>query len=447
MDVIVKETATFDREITVRIAAKRVDELLDQELAQLAATARLPGFRPGKIPRQVLEARFRDHLSGSLVEKLIQDTYFNVLSENKLQPVDNDPRLTIGKVERGSDFIYTAQIQIYPQVEPKEYSGLTLSRYLAEVSEEDVNTVLAQLRKEHARFATEEGRAAALGDRVILDFDGRVDGEPFAGGQSSRHTLELGLGRFIDNFEDQLVGTVAGDNRQVQVRFPDDYRVTDLAGKDAVFDCTVHEVQACILPPEDDALAALAGLQEGGLAELRQEINNNLRKQAEQESNKQLKETILRHLLACNQMELPDRLVQRECQVIAKQAQRDYEQQGMRLADLGMTEESLAAQFVKPAQERVILGLVLGEIAEREKLTLDEAAVEARLDEMSAMFGDRANSMKQWMRNNPERMESLQASVLEQQTIDWIREHSTITETSCTFKQLMEREFASASAS
>ncbi|WP_130471470.1 trigger factor [Candidatus Magnetaquicoccus inordinatus] len=446
MDVIVKETATFDREVTVRIAASRVDELLEQELAKLATSAKLPGFRPGKIPKALLESRFRDHLSGLLVERLIQETYFTVLTEKELHPVDNEPRLTIGKIERGNDFIYTAQIQIYPEVDPKGYNGLTLTRRLAEVTDEDINTVIAQLRKEHARYETEEGRAAQMGDRVILDFLGKIDGEPFPGGQGTGHTLELGSGRFIDTFEEQLVGSVAGTERQVRVRFPDQYRASELAGKEATFDCTVHEVQASILPPEDDSLATLAGLREGGLTELRNEISNSLHKQAEQESEKQLKDAILRQLLASNGMELPERLVQRECRVIAKQAQRDYEQQGMSLADLGMSEEALAAQFVKPAQERVILGLVLGEIAEREKLVLDEAAVEARLEEMSAMFGERAKAMKQWFRENEERMESVRASILEQQTIDWIREQSTITEEKCTFKELMGQENTEAAA-
>ncbi|MBF0098093.1 MAG: trigger factor [Magnetococcales bacterium] len=439
MDVIVKETATFDREITVRIAASRVDEMLDQELAKLATSARLPGFRPGKIPKAVLEARFRDQLSGMLVEKLVQDTYFSVLTERELHPVDNDPRLTIGKVVRGTDFIYTAQIQVYPKVEPQGYIGMALTQRVAEISAEDVDTILQQLRKDHARYEKEEGRAAQMGDRLLLDFVGKIDGVPFEGGQSTNHTLDLGSKRFIDTFEEQLVGGVAGEERQVQVRFPDEYRVSDLAGKEATFDCTIREVQACILPPEDDQLATLAGVKEGGLATLKSEITASMQKQAEQESNKRLKDAILRQLLASNPMELPDRLVQRECREIAKQAQRDYEQKGMRLADLGMTEEMLAAQFVKPAQERVIIGLVLGEIAEREKLTLDEAAVEARLEEMSAMFGERANAMKQWMRNNEERMEGLRASVLEQQTVDWIRAQGTTTEEKCTFKELMEQ--------
>ncbi|MEO5363309.1 MAG: trigger factor [Magnetococcus sp. DMHC-8] len=439
MDVIVKETATFDREITIRIEAGRVNALLDQEVARLATTARLPGFRPGKIPKPVLETRFRDHLSGVIVEKLVQDTYLKALADHHLQPVDHEPRLTLDQVARNKDFVYTAHIQVYPTVEPQGYTGLTLTRRHAEITEADVANVLQQLRTEHARFEVEAGRQALLGDQVLLDFDGRIDGEQFPGGQGSRHTLELGKGRFIDTFEEQLVGIAAGEERQVRVTFPDDYRVTELAGKAATFDCTVHEVRARILPPEDDGLAGLAGLTSGGLAELRIEIDRTLRDQVEKESGKQLRKAILDHLLAANVLELPSRLVQRECRTMAEQAEQEYATQGMKLTDLGIDKAFLASQFVKPAQERITLGLVLGEIAEREQLVLDEAAVEARLEEMSLAYGDRARAMKKWVRDNEERMDSVRSAVLEQQVIDWIRHHGTVTEEICTFDALMGR--------
>ena len=442
MDVIVKETEAFYREVTIHIDADRVDDLLDQEVARLATTVRLPGFRPGKVPKRVLETRFRDHLSGIIVEKLVQDTYLKVLTDHNPHPVDNEPQLTLNKVTRGEGFTYTAKIQVYPTVEPMGYTGLTLTHRQAVITEADVDAVVQQLRAEGARFEVEADRQAVLGDQLLLDFDGRIDGERFPGGQSTGHLLELGKKRFIDTFEEQLVGSVAGEERQVQVTFPADYQASPLAGKAATFDCTVHEVRARILPPEDDALAGLAGLKSGGLAELRAEIDQTLRGQVEKESGQQLKKAILDQLLAANPLELPSRLVRRESLAMVEQYKREYEKQGMKLADLGLNEEQWAAQFVEPARERVTLALVLGEIAEREKQVVDEAAVEARLEEVSAPYGERANAMKKWMRENEERMDALRASVLEQQVIDWIRLHSTLVEESCTFDELMGKTTA-----
>lgn len=437
MDVIVKETGTFDREVTISIAADRVDALLDQELAHLTKSARLPGFRPGKIPKKVLESHFREQMGRAIVEQLVKDSYLEALEKENLHPVDNEPRLTLGKVARATPFTYTAHIQVFPPIEPKGYTGLTLTRRHADITETDVDNVVQQLRTERSRFEAETGRAAAMGDQVLLDFDGRIDGEQFAGGQGTGHTLELGKGRFIDTFEEQLVGSVAGEQRQVTVRFPDDYRVTELAGKPATFDCTVQEVRARILPPEDDGLAALAGLKEGGLAELRAEIRDTLQKQMERESKQQLKQSIVKQLLAANTMELPSRLVQNECRTMVAQAKREYAQQGMRLEDLGISESLLANQFEPAAQERVTIGLVLGEIAGREKLTVDELMVEAHLDEVSAVYGERAGAMKKWVRESEERMETLRATVLEQQVIDWICQNSTLTDEQCTFNELV----------
>ncbi|MEO5349284.1 MAG: trigger factor [Magnetococcus sp. YQC-3] len=436
MDVIVKETGTFDREVTITIAADRVDALLDQELGRLAKSARLPGFRPGKIPKKVLEAHYRDQLSRVIVEQLVQESYLEVLSKENLHPVDNEPRLTLDRVARGTPFTYTASIQIFPAVDPQGYTGLALTRRRAEIVDADVDAVVQQLRNERSRFEVEEGRVAAMGDQLSLDFDGRIDGERFAGGQSTQHLLELGSGRFIDTFEEQLLGCVAGEQRQVKVTFPTEYRATELAGKEATFDCLVHEVRARILPPEDDGLAKLAGLKEGGLAELRAEIRQTLQGQAERESRQQLKRAIIEQLLAANKIEVPSRLVQSESRVMVAQARREYEQQGMRLADLGISEEALANQFTDAARDRVIIGLVLGEIAEREKIVLDEAKLDAQLEEMSASYGERAAAMKKWVRDSEERMDTLRSTVLEQQVIDWIAENGTITDEDCSFDAL-----------
>ena len=438
MDVIVKELPAFNRDVTIRVAAGRVKELMEQELGRLASTVQLPGFRPGKIPKQVLESRFRDRIASKIVEQLVHETYHKALKEKDLIPLDHQPKLEIGKLVRGEDFVYTAQIQVYPKVEPKKYTGLTLTQRKASITEADIDNVVQHFRKDHAHFEVVTDRNAALGDQVLLDYAGRLDGELFPGGQADGHLLELGTGRFIPGFETQLVGSHAGEERQIQVTFPENYHATHLAGKEVSFDCKIHEIRSRVLPPEDDNLASLSGTKEGGLAQMRRDIQKRLEISAKKASREQVKGAIFNQLLAANSMEVPGVLLKKESLAMAALAKQEYKKQGLDPEKIGLSDEQLASRFVNEAKNRVILGILLGTIAEKENITVDDAALDDRLNEMDTIYGqEQADAMKQWLRSSEERMDDFRISVREDMVTRWIRTNSTVTEQSCTLEELM----------
>lgn len=439
MNVTITETTAHGREIAIQIAASQVDALLDQELNRLAGTVKLPGFRPGKIPKKVLEARFRDHLARQLTEQLIRESYAKALEENGLLPTTDQPVLTIGDLRRGHAFGYTAAIEVYPTVEPKEYTSLTLTRRTATVDEADVARVLDNLRAAHARFEAQADRKAEGGDQVVLDYVGSVDGTPFDGGQAEGHVLELGSGRFIPGFETQLVGCGAEERRQVRVTFPETYHATHLAGKEALFECTIREVRQRILPPIDDVLAERTGIRSGGVDAMRREIQKQLQERGDAAREQQLQEAIAKQLLAHHAgLEVPDSLLERECLAMVARAKREMKTQGMDPDALGMADADMAKNFSEQAKDRLTVSLVLHAIAKKEQITLDESAVQARVDKLVSGYGEQAGRMRQWFSENDSQLDSLRATLTEEKVMAWLCEHNTVTEERCSYQDLVK---------
>ncbi|MBF0453330.1 MAG: trigger factor [Magnetococcales bacterium] len=439
MEVTIKEKEGFERAITVRIEAKRVDELIGQELGRLSAQVNLPGFRPGKTPVKLLESRYKDHINGSVAEQLIQESYAKALTENKANPADR-PTMEVGQVVRGEDFSYTATFEQIPEVNPEGYKGLSLSRITATVEESDVDKVIEQIREQNTKFEVEEGRVAQSGDQVKLDFDGSIDGVPFNGGKAEGHELVLGSGQFIPGFEDQVIGAKAESDVDVTVNFPDNYQADHLAGKEALFKCRIHEVRAPVAPEVNDDLAVKAGIQEGGVAKLREEIAAKLKTEADGKSESEVKKSILDQILKANPIEIPRSLIKREQEGMVEQLKQEYKRQGVDPAMLNMKDEDLAAGFEKEAAKRVKVGMLLGAIARVESIEATEEAVDAFLDSMTASYGDQASAMRKWMKEDPERLEGVRSTVLETAIIDWIVNNGTVEEKSSTLEELMSQK-------
>ncbi len=436
MEVTIEEKATFDRELKFVLAAVEVDRRIDQELSRLSTTVRLPGFRPGKVPKKVLEARFKDHITSTIAEAFFRESFPETLSKHELNPVDQ-PELVFGKLERGRDFTYSASIQIYPKVEPTGYTGLALTQPKVDITEADIDKVVEEIRNSHSRFETTPGREAAKGDQVVMDFEGFVDGTAFEGGKAEKYVLELGSGQFIPGFEDQIIAAKGGDAREVKVTFPADYGKQDLAGKDAVFQCTIHEVRARIRPELDDELAKKAGVVEGGVVKLREMIRERLERDASVDSEKKVQKAVYDALLAANVFEIPSRLEQRERRNMLAQMKREYQARRIDVSKMGVDDEQLLKLFGQSAGTQVRLELVLASIADKEKIEVDEALVEERLNEMTVAFGDRAAEVRRMVRQDQERMESLRHTVLQEMVVDWIIKNSTVTLEPCSLDELI----------
>ena len=435
MEITVEEKGAFDRVMTIRIEAGRVEKLLDQEVGRLAGAVRLPGFRPGKVPKKLLESRFKDHLTASVAEQLFKDSYPQAVVERALRPVDS-PTLDLGELVRGQDFVMTAAMQIFPEVEPQGHTGMELTRVSAEVTDADVDGVVERVRKDNATYEAEQNRPAALGDQVLLDFAGSIDGAPFAGGTAQGHVLTLGSGQFIPGFEEQLVGCIAGESRDVKVTFPANYQADHLAGKEALFACTVQEVRRAILPEIDDRLAEAAGIKEGGLDRLTGEIRKSLEANVKKESERRIKKEVMDRLLAANPIELPSQLVARERESMVKQAKQEYSGKGIDVDKIGLSDDQVLATFERGAEDRVRLALVMNSIATKAEITVTEADLDAYVDRMVVQFGEQAEAMKQWFLGNRERLEGFRGVLMEEKLVAWIVSQGQVTEQVCPVDEL-----------
>lgn len=436
MEVTIEEKSTLDRELKFVLTVAEVDQRMDQELSRLSSTVRLPGFRPGKIPRKILEARFKDHIIGTISDQFFRESYPKALDEHSLTPVDN-PELSFGKLERGKEFTYSASIQLFPKVEPVGYTGLTLTRKKAEITDADVDKVIEEIRTNQSRFETVEGRTAEKGDQILMDFEGFVDGVAFAGGKAEKHLLELGSSRFIPGFEEQLLTSKAGDNREVKVTFPGDYGNKDLANKEAIFKCLVHEVRIRLIPDIDDELAKKAGVTEGGMEKLREVIKGRMKEDAEAKEESKLERAILDALLQANTFAVPSRIVAREQQNMLETMKREYQSRGLGSARLNFDDEKLLAALGDSASERIRLGFLFSAIATKENIQPDEAQVEKRLDEMTLAFGSQADEIKRTIRQNEDRMGAVREAVVRSSVAEWIVNHSTVTTEPCSLDELL----------
>ncbi|MEO5330884.1 MAG: trigger factor [Magnetococcus sp. YQC-5] len=436
MEVTVETTGTFDRTVTIRIEAAQVNQMLDKELKNLAETVKLPGFRPGKIPKPFLESRFRDHLISTVTENLMKSSYPKALQDHDLHPADQ-PELQLGELIRNQDFVYHATMQIIPEVKPQDYSGMALTRHVAQVTDPDVDKAVETIREQHARFEPSTDQKAALGDQIVMDFKGFVDNEPFEGGAAEAYVLELGAGRFIDGFEDQLIGIQAGEERDIHVTFPANYAANHLAGKNALFQCKVAKVRTKVLPPVDDALAQLVNIQEGGLEKLRADLHDSLLIEAEKATQKNLRKQIYNHIMAANPLELPEQLIAREQHSLVEQAKNEYKSQGLDPTQAGYTDEVLAATLRDSAIKRVSLGLLLGSIASQEKLEVTPEMMATQINEIATSYGPQAQNFKKWLQNDPTRLESIRSNLLEDVVIAWVIQNGIITEQSCSLEELI----------
>ncbi|MBF0422115.1 MAG: trigger factor [Magnetococcales bacterium] len=436
MEFTIQDKSAFDREINFVFSAAEVEQHLDEELSRLATSVRLPGFRPGKIPKKILESRFKEHLDGTLTTRFFKESYPKALAEHDLNPVDQ-PEINLGNLVRGQSFTYSATIQVYPKIEPTGYTGLSLLEPKVEITDTDVDKMVEEIRRSHGRFEAEANKSAALGDQVMMDFEGTIDGIPFEGGKGEKYLLELGSGRFIPGFEDQLVSAKAGETVMVNVTFPNDYGNKDLAGKNSQFKCFIHEVRVQVLPDANDELATKAGMAQGGIEQLRRSIRERLENDVKFKAKKKVEDAIYEALLKDNVFDIPSRLEERERQYMLEQIKRQYQTRGLDLSQLNLNDQQILDIFGQSAGKRVRIELLLSSIANKENIRVDEARVEEHLREMTQAFGEKAVEVRRMVREDKDRMEDLRHTVLQGMVVEWIIKNSTIVEQPSSLDELM----------
>ena len=429
MQVSVESGEGLERRLLVDLPAERVQGEVDKKLAELAKTIRLDGFRPGKVPPRVVRQRFGEQVRQEVYGDLIQATFYEAASESKLVPV-GDPSIELRDAAEEGGLGYTATFQVMPEVELASLEGKEVSKPVAEVSDADVDEMIDKLRKQRTTWEDVD-RAAQDGDTVYIDFKGFVDGEAFEGGSAENVPLVLGSGSMIEGFESGLLGAKAGEERTLELSFPEDYRADHLAGKAATFEVKVQRVAEPRLPEVDEAFVKEFGVDEGTEEALRAEVRKNMEAELEQRLGSMLKDNVMTLLRESNPLEVPDAMVQQEAERMKQQAVQEMQARGQQTAmDLP------ASIFEDQARVRVHLGLLVGQIIDDHKLEAGEDELRQTIEKLAQSYEDPQEVVDYYM-NNPQQRSSIENLVLENKVVDWVLDQVKVNEDRRTFSEVM----------
>lgn len=413
------------REFKIVIAADHIETRIDEKLKGLAGTIRLPGFRPGRAPLPLLRKRFRKNVLGEVLEEEIRDSVRSTMDDRGLRPA-MEPKVEVTGFEDGGSLELSIAAEVLPEIEPVDFSSLELERLEAEPDDAAVDSALERLAEQAATTrAIEEKRPAQAGDTVVIDFVGRVDGEEFAGGSAEGYELELGTNSFIPGFEDQLVGVEPGAKASVQVTFPADYGAEHLAGKDAVFDVTLHEIRERQPAALDDALAERFGCE--NLAELRSRIQDRIVAEYRAVARNRLKRDLFDRLEDMHEFEVPPGLLEEEFNAIWAQLKQQLEGPNAEEAREGKTDEELEEEYRTVARRRVRLGLLLSEVGRRNNISINQDELAQAMRAQAASFPGQEHLVFEFYQKNPGALGQLQAPILEDKVVDYICELATVT--------------------
>lgn len=412
MQVSVESAEGLKRRLKVQVPSARVEEAVQTRLREMRGTVKMQGFRPGKVPFKVVEKRYGPQVRGEVLDEVVRSTYAEALEENALRPA-GAPEIQPLNLEAGKDLEYEASFEIIPAIEIQGIESIELSRPTVDIAEADIDRIMERLLRQHAEYA-EVDRPAAEGDRITIDFDGRVDGEEFAGNTGEDVPVPLGEGQMPGPFEAQLIGLKPGDEKTLDYEFPEVFPDEQIAGKTAQFVVKVKKVEAAELPAADEAFAEKLGM-EGGIEAVRNRIAESLERERDQAVRNRLKGQVMEALLEKHAIELPQILVDQELEQLRQQSSAG-------------AEESLPAEhFEQEARRRVNLGLVVNEIVRSNQLQLDGERLQQALRRVAAGY-EQPEQVMQYYVQNPELMQTLQMQVMEDQVVDWVVEQAQVSD-------------------
>lgn len=428
--VSVESTEGLERRLKVQVPAERLESEIEKRLKDMGRRARIKGFRPGKAPLKVIRQQYGAQVREDVVSEMVRTSWVQAVSEQQLRPVGS-PRIESHNVSREEGLSFTAVFEVFPEIDLQGHHGIEVERPSAEIGAAEVDDMIEKLRAQRGHWHEVE-RAAGTGDRVTIDFAGTIDGEPFNGGDGNQVPVLLGEGRMLKDFEAGLEGIAPGEERTIELTFPADYGSADVAGKTAQFKVTASKVEEPHLPEVDEDFCASFGVTEGGVEQLRAEVEENMREEMRQRAHEQIKRQLLDKLVAANQFDIPAVLLEQEIESLRRDmARRMNAGNNPGEADLPPREP-----FAAPARFRVALGLLIGEIVRRNDIKVEPQRVQDKLQAIGEGYGDAAAVIKIY-RGNPELMSQVETAVLEEQVVEHLLEHAKVTEKTVPFNELM----------
>jgi len=424
MNVNVEDISSIKKKVSIEISEDQVTKEVDSFYRELGRKAKIKGFRPGKVPRNILERHFKDYVKAEVVQKLVQDTYPTALSETNLHPVSN-PMIDPGDLESGKPFQYSATIEVKPEIKLEEYLGLNIEGKKEEVKDEEVEERLKGLQNLHANLKTiQEARPIQNGDFVIVDYEARMDGKPLEEGKAIDLTVEVGSGRFIPAFEEKLIGLRLEEEKEIEVSFPEDYGYKKWAGKTISFHVKIKEIKEKILPILDDEFAKDLG-DYSSLEELKDKLKQEIEREKKLVLERQLKDQMVDQLLQKNTFEVPESLVEEQTKTLVSDTKLRLATQGIKIDTLGISEEKLQEDYRETAMRQVRTFLILEKIAGQEGITVTNEEVEDRFREISERTHQKFDVVKRYYEKNgliPE----VKAGIMNEKTLNFLLEKANI---------------------
>ena len=405
MQVSVESKEGLERHMTVELPAERVEK----RFKTIAKSAKVDGFRPGKVPLSIVRKRYSDQVLAEVHGELIRTTYFEALTQVQLHPA-SDPFIEPVEKDPKEGFAYTAIFEVMPEIALGDMSAVTVQRPVAEVSDADVDNMVEKLRKQRTTWSEVE-RKSQDGDQLTINFKGFIDGEAFPGGSADGVPLVLGSNSMIDGFEAGLVGAAAGDNKTLNVTFPEDYQAKDLAGKDAVFEVEVTKVAEPVLPELDEEFVKAFGVEDGQAETFRAEIRGNMERELDD-------------------ITIPKAMIKQEAKTLKEQTIQNMQQYGQKSSvDLPLD------LFEDQAKRRVSLGLIVAEVIKVNEITLDAEMVKDKIEKFAKTY-ERPQEVIDFYNSNAEQMSLVQNIVLEEQVADWVMEQAKVEDVKSSFEEI-----------
>jgi len=427
MQVSVESTGTLGRRLSVSVPANQVEATYADRLQRLTRQVKMPGFRPGKVPAKVVEQQYGPRLMEEVIGDLIQSSFREAVGQEGLRPAGG-PRIEPKALKRGEEFQYTAEFEIYPEIREVSLDGVNIERPVANITDDDVNSTLETIRQQRSRWNPVD-REVQNGDRLQIDFVGRLDGEAFEGGSAKGFSLVLGNGTLLEDLEKALVGARPGNTRTMPVSFPADYRHPKLAGQTAEFQVTVHEVAEPQLPALDEHLARELGVADGSLEKLRSDVRANLEREATKRIHQILRVRVLKALQEKYPIDLPQVLVDSEVKTMkAREGAGNPAAPAVPEAD---------ARLRARAVQRVTLGLLLAEVMRSRGIKVDAQAVRRRIEEMAAEY-ESPQEFIQWHYEKPDRLGNVETVVAEDQSVAELLATAKVNERPIPFQDLLK---------
>ena len=436
MQVSIETTSGLERRLTVGVPAERVDVEVDSRLQKAAKNVRLPGFRPGKVPMKVMRQRFGAGVRQEVLGEVMSQSFQEAVVQEKLRPA-GQPSIEPKNLEAGRDLEYVATFEVFPDVDMVEMKDFDVEKVSAEVTDDDIDNIIDVFRKQQGSWDAVE-RAAVDGDKVNIDYTGTRDGEEFEGGSAADSDLELGSGRMIPGFEDGIVGMQAGEEKTLELSFPEDYHSEELKGAAVQFKVKLNSVLELNPAPLDEDLFAKYGVEEGGEEQFRKEVGENMARELKNAVHNKLKQQVMDALLDAHQsVEIPKALIEQEIEGMRNQMFQQFGGAGGQ--DLDLKSLLPDEMFQENAERRVKLGLVMAEYIGQQQLKADADKVREMIEEMASTYQDPEEVINYYY-SNQEQLSSVESRVLEDQAVEKLLENANITEKQCSYQEAISQE-------